>query len=104
MSYFTRWLLTILIALAACTMKDTEDKKTPSHNDLKGPAAKNTPVQQRRAAPLIVREPTSAKKRWGGAVKNILPWHKQEGQRYQQLVQQRKQKLKGPRAKNRRPK
>ena len=104
MYHRTSRLLLVFLVMIACTVDDrTEDRRISPHRPLKGPAAKNTPTQQRTTTPVVTRSTPRDKKRWGGAVKNTRPWLEREASRYQSLVRQRKQKQQGPRAKNRRP-
>ena len=98
----TNRLVIVLLALTACTMKDSESDKLRQRRRTTGPTIKNTPTQKRVSTSLVVRRDSSTKRKWGGAVKNKQHWHETVASRYQ-LVAGRKKKPKGPRAKNSRP-
>ncbi|MGB3777713.1 MAG: hypothetical protein WA960_05100 [Tunicatimonas sp.] len=82
-------------------MNDSEDKPLPAQRPLQGPRAKNTPRWKRLSTPVVTRRQV-ADKQWGGAAKNERPGSQKQDSA-QSLVRRKKQILKGPWAKNRRP-
>lgn len=94
-------LIGLLVCASACTMNDSNNQRNSRPKTKQGPRAKNTHWWKRTVPQTVARRRNA--RQWGGVVKNERPGSKKSATDSQTLVRRKKQVLKGPRAKNRRP-